>query len=332
MLIVITKELISYAIGISNSWQLFVSLFSYLVIAGTAYCGFKCMDDVREDFWNNLKFVFLLFFAVQIYRTFFDYTFWGIKPLELEGEQYSSLFQYGGLYFRPSSLESPIIYSVELALFLGYLLFHDGFSRENWLWFVGGGVSLLLTNSRTGMIILALAIIGNALFKKQYKTTFGLLLFAIMIITILGKWNTISSIFDLSGGTYVRRISSIQNTVNTLRNMSPLEMLFGMGFGAANYIQENNQVMIYVEDFYFALIANSGFITTAFFFVFCICAVFVGLLHKNNSSVLLISLLIGNIVACSLLNYTIQLFFWILSFSLLETNKEKGWMNDVIVT
>ncbi|MBP5551665.1 MAG: hypothetical protein J6X93_06420 [Bacilli bacterium] len=323
-LIVVMKELVCFAIGISDLNQLIMSIYVYAIIFSICYFGFRSFKRNKVDILNVMKCFFIICFLIQLYRTFFDYTFFGVKPYEFERiGSLADAYDFGGRYFRPSSLESPIVYSVQCGLIFGFILFKEGINRKSIFWLLAIIISIILTKSRTGMlIVIALVLVYSVITKKIIFPLFIVFTGAILLFA-LGYGNTFMSIFDFSSETYARRITSIQNTISTIKSFNLVDILFGRGYGIAGYIQDDLSVSVYAENFYLALIVNSGFLSFCLFILYSLISIAKGMKSKNRIIWLFIAILMSNYFAISLLCYSIQIFFWFFSFELLNSKREK---------
>lgn len=319
----IFKESIAFLIGINSLNSLFLSLYVYVIIFSISFFSYKQICEKNVDFSRQLKFYMMACIFVQLYRTFVDYSFGGIIKLEVQDEAYAYAYQMGEHLFRPSNLETPIAYAIEAALFFGLVLFNSECLKKKLPWLILAIVSVALTNSRSGMVMVALEIIAYCVLMKKIKFGSFVGIIGAIIIMVFDYSSRFFSVFNFETRSYNTRFNSISNALEQISNFSLADMLWGLGYGTANYISPDKSVTFYVEDFFLCLIANSGYITFLLFIIFIAVACIVGFNKKNTNVIMLVCLLYANIFACSLLIYSIQILFWFLSFSLLSEQNNK---------
>lgn len=297
--------------------SLSAAIYAYIIVFGIAYFSRPILFRAQVDFWEQYKYYILLCSVVQCYRAFVDYTFFGITPYLVQDAAYEQYYEFGESLYRPSSFSSPIVYSIELSVFFAIILFKKGLKKDGLPWLVLSFVGIMLTNSRSGMILIAMSMIYYLYKQKQYGAFIFISIgIGIFLSTYAMYVARIMTIFDFTDHTYLIRFGSIFSIIDEIANESIINQLIGVGYGAVDSVTPSGDVRFYTEDFYLGLIANSGFVALLAFIVY------VTILMKKKSVVyykfILVELLIINILAISLIMNVVQIIFWFITLSILN--------------
>ena len=231
---------------------------------------------------------------------------------------YQELYEYGGELFRPSSLQGCIVYAIELGVFIGITILKEGINKINSIILIVATIGLLLTYSRSGLLIF----FGSVMFYlvRSQKTSFlpiALIAFVVYLLANIGYSDRLNESLDFGSETYQTRFTSIATVFGKISSFSFSECVLGVGYGMANYIGENGLIAYYVENYYLSLIINSGFVTFIMMIIYSIYVIVEGRKKKLTDTVVFGLLLVVNFLACSLLTYSVQILFWMLSLGIL---------------
>lgn len=315
MSLAILKELFAYVLGVSiNSFMM--AIYVYVVIFGITFFSYKEIQRKHVDFFKQYAIYIILCLIVQFYRALFDFTFFGLATMDFAGTEFEELYSYGGEQFRPSSLQGCIVYSIEISVFTGLMILKQGINRKNALFLAICSIGTFLTYSRSGLLILVVAAVYS-FYKKGKLSILPLLLIGLLGYVLMNIGYETRMEAATSSGEYAWRLGSMMNVLSQISNFDAIKLLFGAGYGLANYVGDSGEAVYYVEDFYLALIVNSGIVTFFAFIVYSLRTVVKGVRKKSIEGFMFIMILLVNILACSLLAYTVQILFWYLSFCIL---------------
>ena len=316
---IIFKELLSLLLEANTTSSSLGSIYAYVLVFSISFFSYKQIVEKKVDFSEQLKIYIALCFAVQLYRIFIDYTFGGIVQLEAT----ASYYEFGGAFFRPSNLESPVIYPIEVAIFFALILFRDISFMQKAPWLIISAISIIMTSSRSGLIMLFIFVSGFAIIKKQY------IYFCLFVIICVIAFNTldifsrrINKMLDKNDRTYDTRFNSISTTIEQISNLDLKYSVLGLGYGSANVKNSEGKMLVYSENYPLALWANNGFVFLSIFLIYMFFCFKQGIKKRNTNTIILASLFIVNILALSLLMYSVQILFWYITFSLLQEKKK----------
>lgn len=319
--IIFLKELMCYFTGLSTKSSFILAIYVYVIIVGLTYFTFVSIKKEGGDFFNQYKIYIILCLAVQFYRAFIDYSFMGLAT--------GYIYAEGDSQWRPSSLQTPINYCLELTAFTGWMLFKEGLKKSNIVLFVICIAGIVLTFSRSGLVGFFICLLwyfvnskGTQRSRKIVVSVFMVPLLIILLVRF-DYTDRFLEIFDTTSehAGYVNRFGSIDSVTNQIANFDIGSLLFGKGWGAANYADQNGTILYYVENFYLSLLINSGLIVFVAFIIYILRTLFKGWKADKNNMVLLFSILITNFLAANLLAYTIQIITAFLCFSIMYANK-----------
>lgn len=316
MVLALVKEIIGYTLGFTMQ-SFMLSIYVYVVIFGIAYFNFLDIKARGINFWDQYQIYIIICLAIQFYRAIFDFSFFGLATMKGDG-MYQELYEYGGELFRPSSLQGCIVYAIELGVFIGITILKEGINKKNSIILIVATIGLLLTYSRSGLLIFFISVIFYLV--RSRKTSFlpiALIAFVVYLLANIGYSDRLNESLDFGSETYQTRFTSIATVLGKISSFNFFECIFGVGYGMANYIGENGLIAYYVENYYLSLIINSGFVTLILMIFYSIYIIFEGRKKKLSDTVVFVALLIVNFLACSLLTYSVQILFWMLSLSIL---------------
>lgn len=319
----IFKELLNL-INNGSFHQFSMSAYYYIITPTIAYLSFCKIKENNGDFLRQLKVYFIICLLVQLYRTIFDITFFGIIEFNFDINKYEDSMVVGSDLFRPSNLESCITFSIELGTFLGLLLLREKLSKWNILILLFGMIGLVLTLSRSGLVIFAIAVAYYAYANKNYKFLALIFIFGGFLAVNMGFMERLTEMTDFGSETYQTRGSSIQNVTDSIRNFDFLSYIIGLGFGSANYAAEaGDSFKFYVENYYLATFINGGLIYFIALLLFCLLIIVHGWNKKKDYLCLSVGIMITNCLSCNLLSYTVEILFIYLAFSILHRERYK---------
>lgn len=317
MVLALLKEMIGMALGFTMQ-SFMLSIYVYVIIFGIAYFNFLDIKARRINFWDQYKIYVIICLVIQFYRAIFDFSFFGLATMKGDGIIGQELYEFGGELFRPSSLQGCIVYAIELGIFIGITIVKEGINKKNSVILILSTVGLLLTYSRSGLLIFLVSVVYYLIKSKKFSVLPVILLaFVAYMLAAIGYGDRINEFLDFGSETYQARLTSISMVSNKIFNFDLKDFIFGVGYGMANYVDENGAITYYVENYFISLIINSGFITLIMMVFYSIYVIIEGIRKKLVDTLLFGMLLVVNFLACSLLTYSVQILFWMLSLSIL---------------
>lgn len=313
--LVVLKEIVGMAFG--ATMQSFIqAMYTYVIVIGIVYFSYWEMKKNRIDFLRLFSVYIVLCLGVLFYRTLFDYSFHGLALNEDVFTKYSGNFEYGSYSFRPSSFESPIIFSIQLSIFISWLVFKEGITKRNALLLTFSTIGLLLTFSRSGLLMLMIAGVIYAVKSKKSPIVIcfmALVLFGLMVA--LDYTDRFLDVFKIGSESadYQGRFNSINTVWRQIASFDISELFLGLGYGVANNPDDNGDVLYYVENYYFTLFINSGFFALLLFLLYYLKVVIHGVKRSNYYSLLCLLILLVNCLACSLYANTVFMLLFFLS-------------------
>lgn len=254
------------------------------------------------------------------YRAFIDYSFFGLVDL-YNFDSWSNLYTFGGSNYRPSNLNSPIIFSIELVVYLAIILYEQGFKKITKYLFLLSIVPLILMRSRSSIVILIFTLIVILLKKKNVKYFFPVGIGCVIICSLFGNYIGLEEIFKFANSSYVGRFNSALTSIESFFDLDLIKILFGNGVGSANYNGINsNGFLFYTENYFVAKLIDTGLIGLMIFLVIIILC----LLKTKNVQLktIFFGLLLVNLIASSMSGYVIKVLFWIIVYLLWYSNKK----------
>lgn len=302
-----------------SSKQLMLSFVRLLIIPITAYYSVFYIRLNKK----KISDVFLPYFIVNLfilyYRSFVDYSFFGAIRI-FEG--FEQLYSVGGVLYRPSNLSSPIIFSVELAVFLAVVLHEQGRGLK---FFLLSGISIvpfILMRSRSGLVLLIFLIVTKLLSGKKFRTILLAASLLAILILMFGQNLYILSVFDFAESSYVKRGHSILEALQTIGTYEVKYLLLGKGSGSANtYMsQAGSSYELYVENFFISILNDYGIVFNAiliFFTIYVITLTLTTNIYNKERSFFtfaFMGILLTNFLASNLSLFTVQMIYWVTFF------------------
>lgn len=253
--------------------------------------------------------------AINYYRSFFDYSFLNIFDY------------YPGFSFielRPGSLNSPIIFSIELVIFLVFVLSFGNSLRQKIFTVAISLFPLYVMQSRSSYLILLTFVVYFLFYKKKFILLLVMLLSFFVLFLYQGLDNRIFyflTIFDSSEFSYQIRFDSIKYAIQFYTELPLINIFFGLGTGVARASYQNG---IYVENFFIGYVIESGILMSILLFSCILYIISLGFKKKQvrNLTILLVLIFLTNMLASNLTANVIQLFVWTIIFIILR--KAKG--------
>ena len=319
IIIAFFKELLSLIAG--STLDSFVNaIFVYIILISITFFSFIENKRKGKDFYNQFKYFIFVCLVIQFYRIVFDYSFFGMAMSTQKMDMYSDIYEYGSFSFRPSSLEDAIIFSIELSVFMCWMMFREGINKKNILYFIVCLIGLLFTFSRSGLVVL---IIGLIWYMYKSKKSIGSLLviisIGIFLMMAMDYTDRFLDIFSSKSETsnYDIRFNSMKTVIGQIEEFSIPDIILGKGYNVANAPQKNGEILYYVENYYLTLLINSGIFALLLFILYFIRVVFVGLKKHNNFFMLCFLILLVNTIAASLYANNILMLLFYFSFAIL---------------
>jgi hypothetical protein len=317
----------------SHPQQVILSIYRYLYIPIISYYSIIYMIN------NNIKIstVYTPYIIINLlilyYRAFIDYTFLGAMQYS---EFFDGLFIMGSIFYRPSNLSAPIIFSIELVIYLCLLLFENKKVKLFFVMFLASLYPLILMQSRSSYILLLVFILVYLLIQKRFIIVSSIIFIITTLGLLFGNSIYLFSALNFQEKSYTVRISSMINTIENFLNESPFVILFGKGVGSSNMNLndvEKNFGGIYVENFYLALLYDSGIVIFSIWIIFNILLLLKSLKIKSKISIyafiLILCLFLTNIFASNLTANVIQVLYWQLAFIILLRNRNINILNNI---
>jgi hypothetical protein len=327
-------NLFQYELLNIESFQFQLGFYRFFILPLVAYYSVY-LTRVSVFKLTDFLFPVILFNIIIVYwRIFFDYTFFGLITLG-DLENIGEVYSFGTDFWRPSSLESPIIFSIELSLFVFYyyhqkvLTSKDKINFNILIFFTI--IPFLAMRSRSAFIILLGAFflhffLNNFRFHKVlYFVIFILIVFPISVY--LGLDNVIM----LTDDSYSVRGNSLSDSLTQFLNSPTINILFGFGSGHSNFeLEEYSGFNVYVENFFASFLIDYGILLTFPFLILNLLLFLTGIINSKNILKISISLfLLVNFFSSNLTAYSLQFFYWILLFEgyVFQKNSYNGLMD-----
>lgn len=306
---------VAFVIG-SESIVLYLSLYQFVVIPIIVLCSMQLIQLKNESFTRVYFPYFVVNLTIFYIRAFIDYTFFGIA-LVYNFDKWGHVYSMGGIAYRPSNLNSPIIFSIELATYLGICLYERKFSKRNKILFLTSIIPLLFMRSRSAFVILIFGIIGYIAKNKTWKYTLPIAMVALLAFIVGGTIVGFNDAMSFGRESTIEfRLNSALQTLREFWKLEFLHILFGNGVGSANVLAEGeSQFAFYSENYFVAKMVDTGIIGTMLY----VGLITVALVKNKNISMtcLFIGFLAVNFLASSMTGYTVKLMFWVMIYSML---------------
>ncbi|WP_163929934.1 hypothetical protein [Paraferrimonas sp. SM1919] len=279
----------------------------------------------REIVNKNLDLVnvLLVYFVINILifyiRAFYSYDFFGVMDIEVKEWTY-----------RPSNLSNPIIFSIEVAIFLAMVMCSQLHVKNKTFIYAIMVVPLFLMFSRSSYIIIFLFSLFYLVYNKRY---ISLLLFSVASFLIMyiyyesmGKLPYVLSVFDYEAGAYDTRFTSMINALSHISELNVSELLFGTGSGTASQHGNSNGLeAFYVENSFVSLVIENGVVFFLLYFFSLLYLIFnttacgVGIYY----TVIVLSVSLTNFFSANLTVVSVQLLYWLVFFYGLFISQER---------
>jgi hypothetical protein len=273
---------------------------------------------------NTFYIYFIINIIIVYYRSFFDYTFFGILSSNVF-EKFADSYAVGEALWRPSNLSSAIVFSVELVIFLFLQYFSESNRRKLLFISIASIVPILVMQSRSSWVILSLGIIFILLKKKKY---FFLSLITLFSTYLLFKFEIILKVINLftfNEESYSTRFNSVYGSIQWFVESPLNKILFGNGTGFANYkTPGTDNFGVYVENFHLSILFDQGLLIFIVWILFNIYCLFRFTRNKNSLSIILFFVLLSNSFSSSLTVFTLQMFYTliiVIGFNVTKLNK-----------
>ena len=307
-----------------NSFNFELSVFKFLIIPFIIYYSYLIAKFYKVNFLNTFYIYFIINIIIVYYRSFFDYTFFGILSSNVF-EKFADSYVVGEALWRPSNLSSAIVFSVELVIFLFLQYFSESNRRKLLFISIASIVPILVMQSRSSWVILSLGIIFILLKKKKY---FFLSLITLFSTYLLFKFEIILKIINLftfNEESYSTRFNSVYGSIQWFVESPSNKILFGNGTGFANYkTPGTDNFGVYVENFHLSILFDQGLLIFIVWILFNIYCLFRFTRNKNSLSIILFFVLLSNSFSSSLTVFTLQMFYTliiIIGFNVTKLNK-----------
>ncbi len=291
-----------------DSFILGISRFIFLPVLAL-YAVKDLLKYKVDPFSIFIVYLFINYFVFYM-RAFYDYSFFGALDTELNM-----------LTYRPSNLSNPIVFSIEVAIFISLMLRSNVSSAYKIIISVTSIIPLIFMHSRSSYMIIALNYFFLLLYTRRYGTILSSVLLLSVIILIFfyttGDIPYILTVFDYSGGAYGQRFSSMSGTVSLIANMDIIDFLVGFGSGAASqHGASHGMDVIYVENAFISLIVENGIVVLMCYLLSLAYYPFKTGLRGDSAYLymILVSIWLINLFAASLTVLSVQLLYWTMYF------------------
>ena len=298
--------------------QIILGLFKLLFIPAIAYSAFFYAKKEHLDVTDIIRPYIILNIAILYYRAFIDYSFFDI--IEISDAYYATEGIIKSVFFRPSNLSSPIMFAIELSIYIALLLRQLGLSKGFLIEFSLYIFPLIVMQSRAALAIVAASFICYIFLQRMYKTLFLItIIFFLLFIQFRGEIYFFT-VFDIGGEGYLKRFTSMIHALDSMEGYDMIHILLGKGIGASNMIVVDGSYKLYVENFYISFINDMGFVIAAMWFLFTITVIFVTRPNPLIKTALLV-LLLTNVFASNFTAFNVQFFYTLLMIILIYD----GW-------
>lgn len=263
---------------------------------------------------------FSLSFVIFYIRAFYSYDFFNILDVEMEAWTY-----------RPSSFTNPIIFAIEVAIFISLMLHSQLAIKAKLLLILISIIPLVLMFSRSAYVIIIINLLFFLIYKKRFVSIFNLVFVSTLLgaiyFNLTGDLPYILSIFDFEGGSYGTRTTSMTDALIFISEMNIQEFLFGLGSGfASQHGATEYGTVFYVENTFLSLIIENGMLFMVFYLISLIYFIIKTGLKKNSKYhfVLIISIALVNLFSANLTVLSVQILYWAVYFYSLNRSIEES--------
>ena len=307
-----------------NSFNFELSVFKFLIIPFIIYYSYLIAKFYKVNFLNTFYIYFIINIIIVYYRSFFDYTFFGILSSNVF-EKFADSYAVGEALWRPSNLSSAIVFSVELVIFLFLQYFSESNRRKLLFISIASIVPILVMQSRSSWVILSLGIIFILLKKKKYFFLSLITLFSTYLLLKFEIILKVINLFTFNEESYSTRFNSVYGSIQWFVESPLNKILFGNGTGFANYkTPGTDNFGVYVENFHLSILFDQGLLIFIVWILFNIYCLFRFTRNKNSLSIILFFVLLSNSFSSSLTVFTLQMFYTliiIIGFNVTKLNK-----------
>lgn len=300
--------------------QVTISIFKYILIPFTVYFSFIYLKKRELKISNILVPYILINLIIVYYRTFIDYSFFGLINI-YEGTNLESLFDVGGLSWRPSNLSSAIIFSIELVSFLALYYYENNKSRMFYFIAIISIIPLIVMRSRSSMVMIFIIILYHLIYKRRVlKIFFASFVFSLVVV-LSEIADSFLEVITLKESSISGRFGSVTKTINDFWNTDLLSILFGKGAGFANMeLVPGKGFNAYVENFHLSILYDSGIFVFLFWIIFNIYILNFTIFKKRyfEVSIIILGILIVNNFSSNLTTYPMIIMYYTLIFVLFE--------------
>lgn len=293
-----------------NLEQVYLSVYRLLFIPTISFYSYQLLKINNKKLSDISIYYLIPNLMVLYYRAFIDYSFFGIID-DYSNTIYSSHYSFGGANFRPSSLQSPIVFSVELIVLLFLYLFEKGNNKIFKFLVLLSVLPIFLMRSRTSVVLLLLLLIYHLMSEKNIKGIIAVNLTSVLLF-IINKTHNIFKVFLNNDLNIDNRFNTIKNFSNNFENQNLVYQIFGKGIGTTNIVLSTTGKMgLYVENFHLSILYDLGICVFLIWIIFNLAI----LLHSYNNrgirmySIILLGLLLINFLASNLTSYTLQMIY-----------------------
>lgn len=275
-----------------------------------AYVSVKYMKEKNKTISSIFLLYFLVNIAIVYYRIFIDFSVGGL------------FFNIGPDHpmFRPSNLNSPIVFSIELAVFIVIYMIENNKFIYKCGFLIIIVIPMISMSSRSSLVFLALLLI--VIIYKRIKNKRIIIFFSIFSLWI----TCFLSLFIIKIDSMLERFISIGGAFKSIYENKILFLLFGRGSGVASIAtMESGIGEVYVENFFMTLLIEYGVLLFLVFIIFN----FISLKQKkiifvdDISRFIIVGIFIVNLISSNLSANSVQLLYWFLIFNLITNTVEK---------
>ena len=308
--------LIQFLLQSLSITQIMISIYKFILIPFVVYFSFIYSKKKNIKFSHILAPYIIINLIIVYYRTFIDYSFFGVINI-YEGTNLESLFDVGGLSWRPSNLSSAIIFSIELVSFLALYYYENNKSRMFYFIAIISIIPLIVMRSRSSMIMIFVIILYHLIYKRRVlKIFFASFIFSLVIV--LSEFaDSFLEVITLKESSVSGRLGSVTKTINDLLNWDLSSILFGKGAGFANMeIVPGNGFNVYVENFHLSVLYDSGIFVFLFWIIINLYIIIFTIFKKKyfEVSIIILGVLMVNNFSSNLTTFPMIIMYYTLIF------------------
>lgn len=302
--------------------QNILSIFRYLILPFIAYAQILYLKRYEVKYSTVFLPYFIINLGVLYYRAVVDYSFMGYVET-YKGTIYESLYTFGGSGYRPSNLNSPIIFSIELVIFIYLLYLENKDKKKYFIFFLVLAIpALYLMSSRSSYVLITFFVLYQLIQEKRYKAFFILTVLSLVLLISDVKDIRFFSFLDYQNGSYGIRFDSVVTTIKKFALESTANILLGKGAGTANlFLGSGKNLIYYTENFHISVLVDEGVIGFLFWiFVNAYCVFLSFKKRRQYLGIIIIGLLLINFMSSNLTSYTIQFIYYALLFEIIYSD------------